>query len=43
MPKGIILKISSDRYEVKVKNEVYNCLARGKWKKEQEKLMKKIM
>lgn len=35
MPKGIILKISSDRYEVKVENEVYNCLARGKWKKEQ--------
>lgn len=34
MPKGIVICTSSNLYQVKVENEVYNCLARGKFKKE---------
>lgn len=35
MPKGRILNLFSDRYQVAVGEKLYNCIARGKWKKEQ--------
>lgn len=34
MPKGIIICTSSNLYEVEVNGNSYNCLARGKFKKE---------
>lgn len=34
MPKGIIICNSSNLYQIQVKQEVYNCLARGKFKKD---------
>lgn len=34
MPKGIITCTSSNLYQVNVEGKVYNCLARGKFKKE---------
>ena len=35
MPKGRILNLFSDRYQIAVGEKIYNCIARGKWKKEQ--------
>lgn len=34
MPKGIIICTSSNLYQVNLGNQIYNCLARGKFKKE---------
>ncbi|MBR1803233.1 MAG: ribosome small subunit-dependent GTPase A [Clostridia bacterium] len=35
MQKGIITCIHSNQYDIKVNQETYTCVARGKWKKEQ--------
>lgn len=35
MPNGMILCTNSNLYQVKVENEIYQCLARGKFKKEE--------
>lgn len=34
MPKGIIICASSNLYQIQINNEIYNCLVRGKFKKE---------
>lgn len=34
MPKGIIICTSSNLYQVKIDEKIYNCMARGKFKKE---------
>ena len=34
MPNGIIISASSNLYQIEVENKIYNCTARGKFKKE---------
>ena len=39
MPNGIITSASSNLYQIEVENKIYNCTARGKFKKEGTSLL----
>lgn len=39
MPKGIIISASSNLYQTEVENKIYNCNARGKFKKDKTNLL----
>ena len=39
MPNGIITSASSNLYQIEVENKIYNCTARGKFKKEGASLL----